>query len=134
MSDWSHKHVAYIAGLGKFGTHHLLITDKGCCGRLGSIITDAAIRPTKRPDSEYCLDRYNNSRRLCIMKCVAGALYNDGFDRHACYALLLENAEMHKKEGLADVCGKCTVFVPCSFENPVKQLADRKKENYQYAR
>jgi len=68
------------------------------------------------------------------MKCVAGALYNDGFDRHACYALLLENAEMHKKEGLADVCGKCTVFVPCSFENPVKQLADRKKENYQYAR
>jgi len=27
ISDWSHKHIAYIAGLGKFGTHHLLIPE-----------------------------------------------------------------------------------------------------------
>jgi hypothetical protein len=48
MSDWSHKHVAYIAGIGSFGHHHMLITDKGCCGRLGSVVTDAAIVPTPR--------------------------------------------------------------------------------------
>ncbi|MDY4971680.1 MAG: epoxyqueuosine reductase, partial [Lachnospiraceae bacterium] len=40
VSDWSHKSAAYVAGLGRFGVHHLLITDRGCCGRIGSIITD----------------------------------------------------------------------------------------------
>ena len=52
MSDWSHKHVAYIAGIGSFGHHHMLITDKGCCGRLGSVVTDAVIAPTPRQDRE----------------------------------------------------------------------------------
>lgn len=127
MSDWSHKHIAYIAGLGKFGTHHLLITDKGCCGRFGSLITNAVIKPNERSEGESCLYKNDRSCRLCIKKCVTGALNEDFFDRHKCYALLLENAEIHKKEGLTDVCGKCTSVVPCSFESPVKQL--KKKEN-----
>lgn len=125
MSDWSHKHVAYIAGLGNFGIHHLLITERGCCGRLGSMVTDAVIRPSERADGECCLAKYNNSCRLCMQNCVAGALSDDGFDRHACHALLLENAEMHRQEGLADVCGKCSSVVPCSFDNPVKALIHR---------
>ena len=41
VSDWSHKHVAYIAGLGRFGLNQLLITARGCCGRLGSFVTEA---------------------------------------------------------------------------------------------
>lgn len=122
MSDWSHKHVAYIAGLGKFGTHHLLITDKGCCGRLGSIVTDAKIEPTERSDKEYCLYKHNKTCQLCIKKCVTGALTADFFDRHKCYALLLKNAEIYENEGLADVCGKCTCIVPCSFKNPVENI------------
>ena len=32
VSGWSQKHVAYIAGLGTLGHHHLLITEAGCCG------------------------------------------------------------------------------------------------------
>lgn len=130
ISDWSHKHAAYIAGLGTFGTHCLLITDKGCCGRLGSIITDAVITPTERPDSEYCLNRYNNSCGACITRCVAGALRHDGFDRHRCRAFLLKNAVIHLQEGSANVCGKCSVSVPCSFENPVKHVTDRNRGKY----
>jgi len=122
MSDWSHKHAAYIAGLGTFGRHRLLITDKGCCGRLGSLITDAALPPTRRPTAEFCLSKSGAPCRVCIRKCVTGALSDDGFDRRRCYALLLENAALHKKEGLADVCGKCSTIVPCSFANPVKRL------------
>jgi epoxyqueuosine reductase QueG len=34
ISDWSHRHVAYIAGLGTFGINNMLITDRGCAGRL----------------------------------------------------------------------------------------------------
>ena len=50
VSYWSQKHVAYMAGLGKFGLHHMIITEKGCCGRLGSIVTNAKIsRPKEAP-------------------------------------------------------------------------------------
>lgn len=122
LSDWSHKHVAYIAGLGKFGLHHLLITEKGCCGRLGSLVTDAPLQVTPRPEAAYCLHAYNGSCRACVKKCVNGALAENSLDRHRCYAMLLENAKLYEDAGLADACGKCTCVVPCSFENPVMRL------------
>lgn len=122
LSDWSHKHVAYIAGLGRFGLHHLLITKKGCCGRLGSLITDAPLQITPRSDMPYCLYEYDGRCQACVKKCVNGALMREGLDRHRCYQMLLENAELHKAEGFADACGKCSCIVPCSFTNPVKRF------------
>ncbi len=122
LSDWSHKHVAFIAGLGKFGAHHLLITDKGCCGRLGSLITTADIGPSIRPTHEYCLHKLNGNCLICRSKCPAGALKDESFDRQGCYTVLLENARVHEDLGLADVCGKCTCVVPCSFRNPGEKL------------
>ncbi len=130
MADWSHKHIAYIAGLGKFGLHHMLITEKGCCGRLGSIVTDATIQPSTRPEGEFCLGLHNDSCKLCFDKCPNGALTEDAYDRQKCYGLLLENAEIYKEEGLADVCGKCTSVVPCSFINPVQKITDKGKTGY----
>ena len=127
MSDWSHKHVGFIAGLGTFGIHHLLITEKGCCGRFGSLITTAEIQPTERPGDECCLFKYNKSCGVCVEKCLTGALRKDSFDRHKCYELLLQNAAIHKNEGFADVCGKCSTVVPCSFMNPVKKLKEKEK-------
>lgn len=126
MSDWSHKHVAYIAGIGSFGHHHMLITDKGCCGRLGSVVTDAVIAPTPRTDRERCLFNYDGSCRKCEKRCPAEALGEEPLRRHACYGRLLENARLHERHGLADVCGKCAAIVPCSFSDPVKS-AIRKK-------
>ncbi len=128
MSDWSHKHVAYIAGLGKFGVHHLLITEKGCCGRLGSIITNAFFEPTERVTHEYCLFKYNETCLKCVEKCPVKALDASPFDRRSCYGVLLENARIHEDLGLADVCGKCTCLVPCSFQNPVHKLLNREKK------
>jgi epoxyqueuosine reductase QueG len=124
MSDWSHKHVAYIAGIGGFGRHHMLITDKGCCGRLGSVVTDAVTAATPRSDRERCLYKHNGSCGKCEPRCPAEALGVDPFHRHACYDRLLENARLHERHGLADVCGKCAAIVPCSFNDPV-QLAIR---------
>lgn len=120
MADWSHKHIAYVAGLGKFGLHHMLITEKGCCGRFGSLVTDAVITPTPRPEREFCLGRHDGSCKVCLKKCPVGALTEESYDRHKCYELLLENADLYESEGLADVCGKCTSVVPCSFINPVR--------------
>jgi len=125
MSDWSHRHVAYIAGLGTFGLHNLLITDRGCCGRFGSLVTDAGIEPTERPDTHACLYKHNGSCRACIEKCVTGALTEEFFDRHKCFAVQLENADIFKDEGVAHVCGKCSTVVPCSFENPVRKAVNK---------
>jgi epoxyqueuosine reductase QueG len=127
VSDWSHKHVGYIAGLGTFGIHRMLITDEGCCGRLGSIITDAPLSPTARRQEEHCLYCYNKSCTKCLEKCTFGALALDHFDAHTCYEILLKNAERYEHEGYADACGKCVSVVPCSFVNPVAKAKLREK-------
>ncbi len=119
ISDWSHKHVAFIAGLGRFGLHRMLITEKGCCGRIGSFVIDALVEKTPRPKDEYCLYFYNRSCRACVTRCVNGSLKEDVLDRHLCYKQCLINVEAHKEMGLTDVCGKCACGVPCSVKNPV---------------
>jgi epoxyqueuosine reductase QueG len=122
ISNWSHKHIAYIAGLGKFGLHQMLITEKGCSGRIGSIVINLEIEPTRRQEKEYCLFRYNKTCKKCIEKCVDGALKVDSFDRHKCYERCLINAKKHSELGLADICGKCISKVPCAFINPCARL------------
>ena len=120
VSNWSQKHVAYIAGLGKFGLHHMIITEKGCCGRIGSLVTNAKIEPTKKVHTEFCLFKLNGSCGVCVEKCRPKALKTDHLDKQTCYKECLRNAKIYTEMGLADVCGKCIVMVPCSFMNPAK--------------
>ncbi|MBC2578888.1 epoxyqueuosine reductase [Clostridium sp. DJ247] len=119
-SDWSHRHVAFIAGLGKFGLNNMLITDKGCCGRIVSFVTELNIEPTKRKNGENCLYKHMNVCKKCVDRCVNNALKVDYFDRHKCYEMCLYNDKFHSDIELSDVCGKCLVNVPCSTTNPVK--------------
>jgi len=123
LSDWSHKHVTYIAGLGDFGLHQMLITEKGCCGRLGSLVTTLPLEPTKRPEKPFCLYRANQRCQQCVNQCVFGALEIGKLDRHRCYEICIENDQYHRELGSTDICGKCACGIPCSFTNPVK---DRK--------
>lgn len=118
ISDWSHRHIAYIAGLGKFGINNMLITDQGCCGRIGSIVTDLKIEPTKRLEKEFCLYKEKGICNKCVSRCVNDALTLDGFDRHKCYEMCLQNDKLYADLGLCDVCGKCLVNLPCSTRNP----------------
>ncbi|HHU62077.1 MAG: epoxyqueuosine reductase [Bacillota bacterium] len=122
MADWSHRHVAYIAGLGNFGLNNMLITDKGCSGRLGSIITDLELKPTKRDGRERCLYKLNGSCSKCVSRCVNHALFEDGFDRHKCYEMLLHNDNLYTDLGLVDVCGKCVVGLPCTNIDPCRKI------------
>lgn len=122
ISNWSHRHVAFIAGLGKFGLNNMLITDKGCCGRIGSFITDLKIEATKREDGENCLYKHIGTCKKCVDRCVNDALTVDGFDRHKCYEMCLYNDKLHPSIGLCDVCGKCLVNIPCSTMNPLKTI------------
>ncbi len=118
ISYWSHKHAAYIAGLGKFGEHQMLITVKGSAGRIGSLITDLEIVRDTRPEQEYCLKRAGEECNRCLERCVFGALTISGLDKEKCYQICLKNVDFFKSAN-ADVCGKCTTLVPCALKNPV---------------
>lgn len=119
VSDWSHRHVAFIAGLGRFGVNNMLITESGCCGRWGSFITSLELEPDARPEEESCLHRDDSSCLACVGRCPSEALSADGFDRQKCYATCLKNEERWQALGKADVCGKCLVGVPCTLGDPV---------------
>jgi len=121
VSDWSHRHIAFIAGLGRFGLNNMLITGSGCCGRLGSFVTSLELASDPRPGGEACLFRHDGSCRRCALRCVGDALFPDRFQRHNCHEMCLRNEEAHRCLGKADVCGKCLVDVPCAFTDPVKQ-------------
>ncbi len=126
VSRWSHKHLGYIAGLGTFGLHHQLITRQGACGRLGSLVTSKPMASTERPEAEYCLAKSGHTCTVCARRCIYGALTRDGFDRHRCYAQLLENDRRFADLPLVDVCGKCVADVPCSYGVPKASKAERK--------
>ena len=50
-SPWSHRHMAYAAGLGTFGMHDFFITEKGCAHRTGSFVVNLKLAPNrKRPE------------------------------------------------------------------------------------
>lgn len=119
LSAWSHKHIGYIAGLGHFGLHQMLITEEGSCGRLGSLVTSASLESTPRKSQETCLYKYNQTCRVCIDRCPTSALTIDAFDRHTCFQHLIESAKLDTEYESTLVCGKCVCIVPCSFTNPV---------------
>jgi epoxyqueuosine reductase QueG len=119
ISDWSHRHVAYIAGLGKFGLNKMLITAKGCGGRIGSVVTNMKIEPTLPDPGEYCLYKAKGTCQRCVQRCVGGALKADTFDRKRCYEMLMTNDQHNPHLSFADVCGKCMVNLPCTYANPL---------------
>lgn len=117
-SDWSQRHAAFVTGLGKFGLNNMFITEKGCTGRIGTIVTNMYIPPTKREEGEYCLYKTKNSCKKCIARCVVDALKEDSYDRKKCNEMCEENAKLHEEVGHEGSCGKCLAGVPCSFGIP----------------
>lgn len=122
VSRWSHKHVAHLAGLGRFGLHTQLITPRGCTGRLGSLVTTAPFEESPLIGAEEpCLHKRGRNCMVCIDRCPAEALQTHTFDRHACWDRLRAPSKHPPLTDLPEhtqVCGKCQVTVPCSFRVP----------------
>ncbi|OGR10267.1 MAG: hypothetical protein A2277_03515 [Desulfobacterales bacterium RIFOXYA12_FULL_46_15] len=106
---WSHKSMAYVAGLGRFGLHKMLITAAGVAGRCCSMVISAPIAPTRRPDEEYCLYLRNGTCQQCVHNCPVGALTVDGLDKQRCWAHQKNKRDPDLERG----CGKCAIG-PCA--------------------
>lgn len=126
ISDWSHRSSAYIAGIVTFGINNMLITEKGCCGRIASVITDWVIPPDSRPEEEYCLYKAKGICGKCISRCVNNAFsIKDGeviYDRYKCNEQIYEKIIPQWPIGPGDTCGKCMCGIPCSFVKPDVRL------------
>jgi len=120
-ASWSHRHAGYVCGLGTFGLNNMLITPKGCAVRLGTVITEAVIEESLRPEEEYCLEKKGYSCSECIKRCPTNALSswaNGG--KFKCFSRLTEVAAKYQyvlRES-ASACGKCCVGLPCSLKIP----------------
>ncbi|OGR28196.1 MAG: hypothetical protein A2277_14640 [Desulfobacterales bacterium RIFOXYA12_FULL_46_15] len=137
MARWSHKHIGYIAGLGRFGVNAQFITPSGCAGRLGSLVTEADLGDHPLvSEKELCLHKNGHKCLACVRRCPVGAVNaNKGIDRKKCWARLQSNLhETRELSGLqqtTDVCGKCQVLVPCSLGIPTPEI--KKETNLIYA-
>lgn len=113
-SNWSERHVAYIAGLGTFSISRSLITNKGTAGRFGSVITDWELEPKLRDYTE--VNEYCDGCGSCIPRCPCKAITMEAMDKEQCSNFL---QKVLKRNQPRYGCGKCQTAVPCEFKNPM---------------
>ena len=114
-APWSTRHVAFAAGLGTFGVHRHIITEKGCCGAMVTLILDCALEPTKRNYTdpyEYC-----THCGACTHRCPVNAISLERLrNLKKCSEHTMELFKQFKKGN----CGKCMVGVPCEHGIPAR--------------
>jgi epoxyqueuosine reductase len=126
-SNWSERHIAYVAGHGTFSLSDGFITDKGIAHRCGSVVVDvklpASPRTAKTPFSN-CLYYVNKSCKVCISRCPASAITESGHDKNKCWNYMkidLKHIKTDYQIGTS-ACGLCQTKVPCEFNNPTKKV------------
>lgn len=110
--SWSNRHSLYAAGLGTFGIHRHIISEKGCCGALLTLILDQPLEATPRTYDGV----YDNCIHCgaCIAKCPASAITMEYLrNLKICSAYAAEMKPIHESP-----CGKCLVGIPCEHQIP----------------
>lgn len=125
-SNWSERHVAYVAGQGTFSLSDGFITERGIAHRCGSVVTDMTLPPSLRTAAtafSNCTFYLNGGCKACIARCPAGAITEAGHDKNRCYEYTRkEFAQLREELKLGNIgCGLCQTKVPCEFRNPVRK-------------
>jgi epoxyqueuosine reductase QueG len=123
-TSWSHRHAAYVAGLGTFGLCDGLITPVGKAMRCGSLLAGIDIQPTPRPYQNphaYCLHYAKRPCQACVRRCPVGAITSEGHNKDICLKHVFETTTKHVQDNFgfeAYGCGLCQVGVPCESAIP----------------
>jgi len=127
-SKWSHRHVAFISGLGTFGLSDGLITKKGKAMRFTTILVEADIPADVREYEKYnewCLFMKDGSCGDCIKRCPVDAISKDGHDKEICLKYINHIRDRKIIEGLikpdsfSSGCGFCQTGTACQDKAPV---------------
>jgi epoxyqueuosine reductase QueG len=131
-SNWSERHIAYAAGLGTFSLSDGFITERGIAHRCGSVVTSLELPAsprTARGPYENCLFYVKEKCDVCIERCPAGAITENGHDKVKCGRYLRDigyNPAQFSKgydlEKSVAGCGMCQTKVPCEALNPTLKL------------
>lgn len=114
-SNWSERHVAFVAGLGTFSLSRSLITKFGCAGRFGSVIVDLDFESTHRDYKAF--DEYCTKCGACAKRCPPHAIDENGKDNAICAVYLDRQKKIYNpRYG----CGKCQAGVPCENRIPLR--------------
>ena len=103
--EYSHKKGAVLSGLGYMGKSGLFISEK--CGskiRLGTVFTDLDLMAENNILENQC-----GSCNICMTKCPALAIGENGVDRKSCSDYM---KKAFQKIGRGSVCGICIKECP----------------------
>jgi hypothetical protein len=127
-SNWSQRHYAYAAGLGTFSLSDGFITPKGIAIRVGTVVCDLPLEVSPRPYAgpyANCLFYNGGKCQKCAERCPAGAISENGHDKHKCWDYLDSMGKRVKQLGRSYEpkimgCGLCQTNVPCENRIPFK--------------
>lgn len=125
-SNWSERHVAFIAGHGTFGLSDGLITRWGKAVRFGSVVVKADLPITERAYGDnhqaWCLWYAKGSCGACAHRCPVDAITKaDGHLKPECFTYIREVTAPYATETYgtgATPCGLCQVKIPCEAQIP----------------
>lgn len=131
-SPWSHRHIAYAAGLGTFGMQDFLITEKGTAMRCGSFAVALPLSPNRnRPDDihAHCLHRQGVKCLKCASRCPVNAIDQNGHDKETCYKRVAKSTTYVNRNFHIFIygCGLCATGVPCEYQQPKLPKAGKAK-------
>lgn len=147
-STWSERHVAYAAGLGRFGLNGCLITPLGTNVRFASIVTSLPLEVSLEERADYrspCLADGGKTCGLCLDRCPVQAISGNGLDKSKCYdrrqSIRRKFLEDYSKKfalrpspivkngrrepGFSLGCALCMSAVPCELRSFPEEKASR---------
>jgi epoxyqueuosine reductase len=125
-STWSHRHSAYVSGLGTFGLSEGLITEKGKAVRFTTLILEAPLEVSERPykdHHQWCLYFQDGSCGVCMTRCPIQAITEKGHDKNACeeyeevFSTQYWPQDIVRGEYILG-CGLCQTGIPCQNSRP----------------
>ena len=108
IAFFSHRHAAFLAGLGNFGVNNMLLTPEfGPRVRFGSVFTTAELEPDRLQEDQLCT-RCMRCVKMCPANALDGKDYPLGLtDKKTC----AEHSNELNRQGISP-CGICIKVCP----------------------